>query len=121
MAGRRAARTDSNQSTIVGALRRAGASVQSLAALGKGCPDLLIGFQGRNYLAEVKDGSKRPSARKLTDDEARWLAGWAGQAAVIETALDALALIGIEQDRAILICARVTGNEGQRSRCKARA
>ncbi|MGH9848075.1 MAG: hypothetical protein ACREEM_56040 [Blastocatellia bacterium] len=108
MAGRRAAKTDANQSAIVAILRRAGATVQSLAALGKGCPDLLIGFQGRNFLAEVKDGSKRPSERRLTGDETRWLAGWTGQAAVIETALDVLVLIGVERDQAITICAEVT-------------
>lgn len=105
MAGRRAARTDANQATIVETHRRAGASVQSLANLGRGVPDLLIGFQGRNYLAEVKDGSRRPSERRLTGDEARWLTRWTGQVTVIETALDALALIGVERDRAIEICA----------------
>ncbi|MGH9839691.1 MAG: hypothetical protein ACREEM_12995 [Blastocatellia bacterium] len=105
MAGRTAARTDANQSAIVGILRRAGATVQSLASVGRGVPDLLIGYQGRNYLAEVKDGSKRPSDRRLTDDERRWLVRWTGQAAVIETALEALNLIGLEPDQAITICA----------------
>ena len=103
--GRRAARTDSNQSAIAAVLRRAGATVQSLAALGRGVPDLMIGFEGRNYLAEVKDGGKPASARKLTDDEQRWFDRWTGQAAVIETALDALALIGIERERAVEIVA----------------
>lgn len=107
MAGRRASRIDSNQAEIVEVLRRAGASVQSLAALGKGCPDLLIGFQGRNYLAEVKDGGKRPSARRLTGNEQQWLDRWTGQAAVVENEIDALRMIGIEQDHAIAICATI--------------
>lgn len=42
---RRAARTDANQTAIVEALRKCGASVQSLAAVGKGVPDLLVGLR----------------------------------------------------------------------------
>ncbi|HJP47915.1 hypothetical protein [Acinetobacter venetianus] len=45
---RRAAKIDANQTEIVKALRKFGASVQSLASTGKGCPDLLVGFRGMN-------------------------------------------------------------------------
>ena len=51
---RRAAKIDANQTEIVKALRQVGASVQSLASTGKGCPDLLVGFRGVNWLLEVK-------------------------------------------------------------------
>lgn len=54
------------------ALRLAGCFVQSLAGVGKGCADILVGNDGRWYLIEVKDGSKPPSQRKLTDDEIKW-------------------------------------------------
>lgn len=64
---RRAAKIDSNHSEIVDALRQCGAFVTSLAAVGKGCPDLLVGFRGRWMLIEVKDGDKSPSRRELTD------------------------------------------------------
>ena len=63
---RRAAKVDANQTEIVKALRQVGASVQSLAATGKGCPDLLVGIRGLNFLIEVKDGAKPRSDRKLT-------------------------------------------------------
>ena len=43
---RRAARIDRNQPEIVKALRQVGAHVTSLAAVGDGVPDLLVGFQG---------------------------------------------------------------------------
>ena len=66
---RRAAKIDANQTEIVKALRQVGASVQSLASTGKGCPDLLVGFRGVNWLLEIKDGQKVKSARKLTDDK----------------------------------------------------
>lgn len=44
-----AKRTDGNQAEIVRALRSAGATVQTLHTVGKGCPDLVVGFRGNNY------------------------------------------------------------------------
>lgn len=52
---RRAAKVDANHSAIVEALRKAGAQVLSLAAVGKGCPDLLVLHRGRYQLFEVKN------------------------------------------------------------------
>ncbi len=75
---RRSAKVDANHSLIVGALRACGATVQSLAAIGGGCPDLLVGHRGRIHLFEIKDGSKPPSARKLTPDQETWHAAWRG-------------------------------------------
>lgn len=77
---RKHGKIDSNQKAIVEALRKAGCSVQSLASIGNGCPDLLVGRNGRNYLLEVKDGAKSPSQRQLTADEEDWLARWRGTA-----------------------------------------
>jgi hypothetical protein len=57
---------DDNQRQIVDALRRVGCSVWSLAGVGKGFPDLAVGFRGRNLFLEVKDGSKPPCKRRLT-------------------------------------------------------
>ena len=74
----RAAKIDANQLEIVKALRKIGATVQSLAATGDGVPDLLVGYQGNTYLIEVKDGSKVPSARKLTPDQEVWHEKWTG-------------------------------------------
>ena len=93
---RRAARIDNNHAEIVKALRAIGCSVQPLASLGGGVPDLLVGRQGFNVLLEVKDGSKPPSARVLTADERDWHAKWAGQVAVVMTAEEAqLAVIRV--------------------------
>jgi len=75
---RQAAKTDRNQTEIVDALRKFGATVQSLAAVGKGTPDLLVGFEGETYLMEVKDGKKPPSGRKLTPDQEVWHGNWTG-------------------------------------------
>lgn len=81
---RRAAKVDDNQNEIVAALRKVGASVQPLHAVGQGCPDILVGFRRQNYLIEIKDGNKPPSKRKLTPDQERWHRDWLGQVSVAE-------------------------------------
>lgn len=86
---RRAAKVDANQAAVVAALRAAGASVQSLAAIGDGCPDLLVGHANMTALLEVKDGSKPPSARQLTPDQQQWHQTWAGGILAIVPDVDA--------------------------------
>lgn len=80
---RRAAKLDANQAAVVALLRAHGCSVQSLASVGGGVPDLLVGFRGVNVVIEVKDGEKAASARALTREQVAWHRGWAGQAAVV--------------------------------------
>ena len=89
---RRAARTDANQEAIVKALRSVGASVQSLAALGAGTPDLVVGLRGVNYLLEVKIDEKA----KLTPAQVEWHARWKGKAARVWTVDMALRAVGVE-------------------------
>ncbi len=83
-------RTDANQTEIVEVLRKWGASVQVLSSIGNGCPDILVGHRGKNYLLEVKDEAKAPSEKRLTCVEASWHACWAGQVVVVESAQEAL-------------------------------
>ena len=47
-----------------------------------------------NFLAEVKDGEKQPSKRKLTPEQAEWHEAWMGQIIVIETIDDVVAFMG---------------------------
>lgn len=89
-----AARADANQPKIIQALKDVGASVTSLHRVGMGCPDLLVGFRNKNFLLELKDGEKPPSARKLTPPQERWHDMWAGQAVVVSSVGGALAAIG---------------------------
>ena len=84
-----AAKADKNQVEIVNALRAAGATVQHLHTVGRGCPDLLVGFRGVNYLMEVKMPGK-----KLTLDERKWMIGWKGDIHVVSSIEYALAVIG---------------------------
>lgn len=93
---RRAARVDTNQAAIVKALRDCGAMVQSLAAVGVGCPDALVGYHGKTLLLEIKDGERFPSQRKLTSDQIDWHARWnGGPLVVVNNEAEALKAIGV--------------------------
>ena len=89
-------KVDANQAALVRELRQLGYSVVSLASVGDGCPDILCGDRRTktNYLFELKDGTKPPSARKLTEAEAAFHAAWCGQIAVVETTEQALRVMG---------------------------
>ena len=78
-----AAKVDSNQGEIVRFLRSIGASVASIATVGTGVPDLIVGYRGVNYLVEVKDGSKPPSQRRLTPAEEKFHAEWRGTVHIV--------------------------------------
>ena len=81
---RRAAKVDANHGEIIEALLSvSGVTVHSLAGVGCGCPDLLIGARGLSYLAEIKDGEKCPSHRTLTPDQRKWILKWTGSPVVI--------------------------------------
>jgi hypothetical protein len=83
---RLAARVDSNQKAIVEALRACGASVLSLAQIGKGCPDLLVALpNGRTCLVEVKDGDKPPSQQQLTPHQVKFHAAWKGAIVIVNS------------------------------------
>jgi len=84
-----ARKVDDNQFAIVDALRRVGANVLSLAAVGKGCPDLLIGYAGDIYLLEVK-GEKG----KLTPAQRLWHKVWENYVDVVRSEEEALRAIG---------------------------
>jgi len=85
---RTAAKVDANQHAIVQALRKAGASVTILSAVGHGCPDLLVGYRHQNYLFEVKPAT--PRVARFTADEETWTRGWRGQMAVVRSWQDAM-------------------------------
>jgi hypothetical protein len=89
------AKIDANQPEIVAALRKAGCSVQSLASIGHGAPDLLVGRHGQNYLLEVKDGDKPVSRRSLTPLEKEWIDTWKGEVFVVTNTAEAFNAVGI--------------------------
>lgn len=93
---RRARRVDANQGQIVAALRTAGCVVEITSDVGRGFPDLVVRTpRGTALLVEVKDGSKPPSARALTNDERAVALRWGTAYRVVETELAARALASL--------------------------
>lgn len=90
---RRIARIDRNQTDIVKLFKAAGYSVQSLAQLGNGVPDLLLGRNGVNHLVEIKDGEKPASRQQLTADQSEWTWRWKGKVRLITSKEDAIEMI----------------------------
>ena len=82
-------KVDGNQNEIVSGLRQIGATVQSLASIGHGCPDILVGWRGRNILYEIK----MPKC-KLTHDEHIWNRNWTGEVHVVESLQEAINYLG---------------------------
>lgn len=86
---RRAARRDANHKDVGDYLRDLGWSVLDLADLGDGCPDYAVSKPNWAALVEVKDGSKPPSARKLTPKEQKVKDDWQGPYVVALSGEDA--------------------------------
>lgn len=83
---RRNAKVDENQPKIVEALRKAGAFVVITSQL-KNAFDILVAFQGKLFIMEIKDGEKPPSARKLTDGEIKCKKGIEGVGCIYHVVL----------------------------------
>ena len=88
-------RLDSNQASIVKTLRMIpGVSAESMASMGHGFPDLIVGYNSLNSgqinrLYEIKVGKG-----KLTDDEKDWHDKWHGQVKVVHSVDDILQDMG---------------------------
>jgi hypothetical protein len=97
---RRRGRLDATHAAIVAALEAIGATVQSLADIGGGCPDLLVGFLGRMFLLEVKNPERAtkagvPRDKKPAEQQRGWRDWWRGPAPVtVWNVDDALRAVG---------------------------
>ena len=89
---RQAAKIDGNQTEMVSALDAAlgPGCVVSLAAVGRGIPDLLVAWGGKTILVEVK----QPGC-KLTPDQDRFHRRWPGRIVVAESAAVVLQALGV--------------------------
>lgn len=88
-------KVDANQTKIVNHFRKSGATVCILSEIGRGCTDLVVGYNGYSVMAEVKDGSKSPSQRRLTKLEQHFFDTWQGSACIVESVEDADKLLDI--------------------------
>ena len=85
---RQASRKDRNHAEIKQAFRSMGASVADLSNVGGGCPDIMVGFRGQNFLIEIKTEDGR-----ISKTQSEWHAAWAGQVAVVRSIDEAKALV----------------------------
>jgi len=86
---------DANQGEIVSALLGAGCCVQSLASVGRGCPDLLVYSPLRGLLLiEIKDGQKPPS-KDVSEAQKTWHKNWKGHVSIVRCFKDAMGAIGL--------------------------
>ena len=90
-----AKRVDANHSDVVEAFREAmpEATVFDASGAGRGFPDLVVGWRGKNFLIELKDPEKVPSARKLTPAQEKFKLKWSGQYDVCHSAADICAVL----------------------------
>jgi hypothetical protein len=81
---------DSNHRRAVAALNAIPqTSAVSIAGVGRKCLDILVGHRGATFLLEMKDGTKRPSARRLTEGEQEFRREWQGGPAHVVGSVDA--------------------------------
>jgi len=90
---RKRGKVDLNQPEIVDALRKVGATIQSLANIGNGCPDILVGHDGVWYVIEIKNGNLAPSKQRLTSDEDKWHQSAQTPVHVVNSVAEALKII----------------------------
>lgn len=89
-------RTDANHKQLINQIRQVPfISVFSTHELGKGFPDIVVGYRGINYLFEIKDENKTASQKKLTDSEVKFHRGWMGQVHIVENIKDVYKIINI--------------------------
>lgn len=90
-------RKDANHDEIVKALEKEGFSVVNTSCVGGGFPDLVVGYLGRTFLLEIKDGSAPLKQRALTDKEQKFHGSWGGHAAVVSSVKEAIEAIRRER------------------------
>lgn len=91
MSFRRAAKKDANHVEVVSLFRKLGWYVLDVGQL-KNCCDLIVAKDGCGIAVEIKDGSKPPSARKLSEGEQKFKDEWLGVWRLIENDNDVLKL-----------------------------
>ena len=71
-----AKKVDANQLQIKHTLIALGCSVLDLSTVGRGCPDLLVGYKGNSVLVEIKSSAKAT----FTEPQIKFMQNWRGGA-----------------------------------------
>jgi Holliday junction resolvase len=69
-----AKRVDENHQEIVKKFRELGASVFDASGIGRGFPDILVGYNGNTALVEIKSNEKK----RFTEAQLKFMAEWKG-------------------------------------------
>lgn len=94
-----ARKVDGNHGDIVEALRNAGYSVASLATVGNGCPDIIVGKDGFTFLMEIK-----MPGEKLNKAQREWAKRWMGLVVRVDSV-----------ERALFVANDIMHNSGRKS------
>jgi len=96
-----AKRTDDNHRSAADEFRAAmpEATLHDASGAGRGFPDFVVGWRGRNFLFELKDASKPPSRRKKTPAQDDFHANWQGQIKVVHSAAEMCAEMAREMEK----------------------
>lgn len=85
---RLAAKKDANHNAIAATFEALGCSVLDLSRVGRGCPDILVGFPHASILVEIKT-----TTGKLEDTQLRFIRDWVGPVEVCRSEQEAIALV----------------------------
>lgn len=93
-----AAKVDANQKELVSRINN---EIYGATAVSIGKPlDILVGFQGRNYLIEIKNPDGKDMRGPSWETQKAFMASWEGQSAVCRTFDDVIAtLLGLKHDQ----------------------
>jgi hypothetical protein len=91
-----ACKKDANHSEIVDILTKIGASVIDMSNVGKGFPDLIVGFQSKTILMEIKNPKTAYGKKGLNKNQVKWKEEWTGGVyCVVDSPDAALRMIGV--------------------------
>ena len=90
------AKKDANHNIVVEALQKAGAYVIDMSHVGKGFPDLIVGFQSQTILMEIKNPKTSYGKKGLNKNQQKWKDQWLGGVyCVVDSPDAALRMIGV--------------------------
>jgi hypothetical protein len=80
---------DANHNEIVAALQQAGAYVLDMSHVGRGFPDLIVGFRSQTILVEIKNPKTSYGKKGLNKNQLKWKESWTGGAYCVVDSIDA--------------------------------
>lgn len=87
---------DANHNEVVYALQKAGAYVLDMSHVGRGFPDLIVGFQSKTILMEIKNPKTAYGKKGLNKNQIKWKDQWSGGIyCVVDSPDAALRMIGV--------------------------